>query len=100
MKEMMQTSLGRFRLTGIAEGISLLLLLFIAMPLKYFAGRPEAVQLIGWMHGILFVAFMFAILVVLLQRKLPFRYAVLAVFASLVPFGTFYFDRLLKRKSI
>ena len=98
MKEMMQTSMGRLRLTGIAEGISLLLLLFIAMPLKYLLGRPEAVQVIGWIHGLLFVVFMLAVLVVFLQRKLSFKYAVLAFFAAFLPFGTFYFDGLLKKK--
>ena len=47
------TDLGRFRLVAISEGISFLLLLFIAMPLKYAAGMPEGVTYVGWAHGLL-----------------------------------------------
>ena len=97
MREMMSTPIGRLRMTGIAEGISLLLLLMVAMPLKYFAGKPEAVQVIGWIHGLLFVVFMLAVLVVFLQKKLSFKYAVLAFFAAFLPFGTFIFDGILKK---
>ena len=97
MREMMSTPIGRLRMTGIAEGISLLLLLMVAMPLKYLAGKPEAVQVIGWIHGLLFVVFMLAVLIVFLQKKLSFKYAVLAFFAAFLPFGTFVFDGVLKR---
>jgi integral membrane protein len=97
MKEMMSTPIGRLRMTGIAEGISLLLLLMVAMPLKYLAGKPEAVQVIGWIHGLLFVVFMLAVLVVFLQKKLSFKYAALAFVAAFLPFGTFVFDGVLKR---
>ena len=46
----------RLRITAILEGWSLIILLAIAMPLKYFAGRPEAVSIIGMLHGLLFIA--------------------------------------------
>jgi integral membrane protein len=94
---MLQTSIGRLRLIGMAEGTSLLLLLFIAMPLKYWAGKPEAVQLIGWLHGLLFVLFMLAVLIVYFQRSWPFKRLVFAFLAAFLPFGTFVFDNWLKK---
>ena len=54
----MKKNLHWFRKTGIAEGISFLVLLLVAMPLKYFAGIPIAVTIVGSVHGILFIAFM------------------------------------------
>jgi len=93
-------SLGRFRLISTAEGISYLLLLGIAMPLKYLANIPEAVQYTGWAHGVLFVAYMFAGLDVAISRKWSFKMIVLAVLASLFPFGPFLFDRwMLKQEN-
>ncbi|MEP7128906.1 MAG: DUF3817 domain-containing protein, partial [Chitinophagales bacterium] len=55
------TSIGRLRLAGITEGISFLVLLFIAMPLKYFADIPEAVKYTGWLHGLLFILYLVAL---------------------------------------
>ena len=51
------TPIGRLRIIGIAEGISFLTLLFIAMPIKYLAGNPEVVWYVGWGHGLLFMLF-------------------------------------------
>ena len=50
----------RLHLLTLVEGVSTLVLFFVAMPLKYFAGKPEAVKIVGWLHGILFVAVMVA----------------------------------------
>ncbi len=96
--KILQTSIGRLRLLGIAEGVSLLLLAFIAMPLKYMAGKPEAVKVIGWMHGLLFIAFMAAVLYVFYQRKWSFKKVLIAFIAALLPFGTFFFDARLKKE--
>ncbi len=87
------SSLGRFRLISLAEGVSYLLLLGIAMPLKYLAGIPEAVQVTGWAHGVLFVAYMAAGLDVAISRRWKIGKVALAVLASLLPFGPFVFDR-------
>ena len=54
-----QKLLHRFRITGIAEGISFLVLLLIAMPLKYLMHIPEAVKYTGWVHGALFITFIY-----------------------------------------
>lgn len=94
---MMKTSIGRLRLIGIAEGISLLVLLCIAMPLKYLADKPEAVRITGWIHGLLFVIFMGAVLLVYFQRNWPFKKLIFAFLAAFLPFGTFIFDAVLKK---
>lgn len=77
------------------EGVSFLLLMGIAMPLKYLAGRPEAVRYFGWLHGLLFIGYCLAILSALVNGKISFRKSVMAFVASLIPFGPFVIDRKL-----
>ncbi len=91
-----KTPVGRLRYIGLYEGISYLVLLFIAMPLKYWAGIPEAVALVGALHGFLFVLFLLAVAHVMLARRWSIVWGMLAVIASLVPFGTFVLDRRLR----
>lgn len=78
------------------EGISFLLLMGIAMPLKYFAEMPEAVRYTGWAHGLLFIAYCLVIFLAWTEGKLPFRKALLAFVASLLPFGPFIIDKKLE----
>lgn len=92
----MSSSLPLFRKIGVAEGLSLLLLLGIAMPLKYFAGIPEAVKFIGWAHGILFIAYCWLAYMVREEKGWPFKMLVLAFLAAFLPFGTFLFDKKLR----
>lgn len=99
MNTFLTTSLGRFRLIAFTEGISYLFLLLIAMPLKYFAGLPEVVKYAGWVHGLLFILFVLALLEVSVKRKWTFFKSVRGFIASLVPFGTFLFDRELKKEA-
>lgn len=87
----------RFLQVGHAEGISYLVLLVIAMPLKYFFDLPQAVRMVGSLHGILFVAFIFMIAWLVVQKKMSILSAVKAFVLSLVPFGTFYLNRLVAR---
>lgn len=87
----------RFLQVGHAEGISYLVLLGIAMPLKYFFDFPQAVRIVGSLHGILFVAFIFMIAWLVVQKKMSILSAVKAFVLSLVPFGTFYLNRLVVR---
>jgi integral membrane protein len=85
------------RKIGIAEGVSFLILLLIAMPLKYFYGMPLAVKYVGWAHGLLFVLYIgwaYYVKISLSQSLLPFVYACLA---ALIPCGTFIYDRQLKK---
>lgn len=86
---------GRVRAAGMVEGISFLLLLGIAMPLKYMAGMPMAVRVVGMIHGVLFLVFLLTIFQAWGNRALTFRQAVMAGIASLIPFGPFLIDRRL-----
>ncbi len=92
----MNTPLSRLRLIGFIEGISYLVLLGVAMPLKYFAGFPSAVKYTGWVHGVLFVGFGLALIHVWIDRKWSFLKVFKAFIASLLPFGTFVLDKSLK----
>lgn len=91
------TPIGRVRFVGILEGISFLLLLGIAMPLKYKFGMPEAVKFVGWAHGGLFIAYALLILLALIDGSLRFSRSVLAFVAALVPLGPFLIDGKLAR---
>jgi integral membrane protein len=86
-------------LSGHIEGVSYLLLLFIAMPLKYFYNMPEAVRIVGMLHGILFVWFMAVIAYFFFTKKINFFISFMCFVLSLIPFGTFFLERLLKGKS-
>jgi integral membrane protein len=93
------SALHRFRLTALAEGVSLLLLLLIAMPLKYFAGQPAAVKYLGWAHGILFVLYLIFLLDAWIKLRWNFGKVLVAFFASFLPFGTFMFEKRLRKES-
>ena len=90
-----KTAIGRFRTIAIIEGISFLLLLFIAMPLKYFAGIPEVVTVVGWLHGLLFVLYMIAGLDVRSKHNWNAKKVFFAVMAAFLPFGPFLLDNYL-----
>lgn len=96
IKENKQKLVHRFRMIGIAEGISFLVLLLIAMPLKYFFNIPDAVKFTGWAHGALFIAFIFFAFEVMGTCKKNFVWFLKAFIAAFVPFGTFIFDRQIK----
>lgn len=93
-----RTPLGRFRLIAIAEGISYMLLLFIAMPLKYMADIPDAVKYTGWVHGILFMIYILALISVKVDRNWSFLKSVMAFVVSLIPFAAFIFDKSLRKE--
>lgn len=86
------------RKAGIAEGISFLVLLGIAMPLKYILQQPMAVKIFGWAHGILFMAFLFLAWEVKTDRGKSWKWFALAFLAAIIPTGTFFFDKKLKEE--
>jgi len=94
---MWSSSLGLLRIVGIIEGISYLILLFIAMPLKYWAGQPIFVRVFGMAHGILFVLFVLMLMVVWFDRRWSFTRVLVAFLASLLPFGNFVLDARLRK---
>lgn len=91
-------SLQRFRTISMWEGISFLVLLGIAMPLKYVADQPMAVKIVGWIHGVLFILYGYFLIQVTLDQRWKFGRVILAGLAALVPFGPFLFDRSLKKE--
>jgi integral membrane protein len=95
---MLNTPIRRLTVIGTLEGISYLALLGIAMPLKYFAGIPLAVRIVGSLHGALFVLFFAAVFEVAVKRNWwSSKYWTYAILASILPFGTFIFDSWVKR---
>lgn len=87
----------RFRTVAFVEGLSYLALLFIAMPLKYFADLPIAVRVAGMAHGLLFVAYCVLVALLFARGTFSFLRAAWAMLMSVVPFGTFVLDRQLAR---
>ena len=97
MKENSQKLLHRFRMIGMAEGISFLVLLLIAMPLKYLFHIPEAVKIFGWVHGALFITFIYFAFEVMGVFKKNLGWFAKAFAAAIIPLGTFFFDKQLKK---
>ena len=94
----MDTKFSWLRKVGIAEGISFLVLLGIAMPLKYMLHQPMAVKICGWIHGILFVAFLFLAWEYKTDRNKSLKWFATAFLAAIIPTGTFFFDKKLKEE--
>lgn len=94
----LRTSMGRLRAIGFLEGISYLILLGIAMPIKKIMGLPMVVTVVGWAHGLLFILFVLALLQVFIQYRWSLKKAIFAFIASLIPFGTFVLDARLRRE--
>lgn len=87
----------RFRWISLIEGISFLVLLFIAMPLKYMFEVPLAVTYVGWAHGLLFVIYIYTVFPTAHKLNWNFSRTFFALVASVLPFGPFIFDRNLKK---
>ncbi len=83
---------------GLAEGTSFLVLLLIAMPLKYLAGQPESVRVVGAVHGGLFLIYVGAVLLAALLSRWKWTRVLLGLISSVVPLGPFFFDASLKRE--
>ncbi len=92
---LIKTQLGRLRLLAFIEGVSFLILLFVTMPLKYAFQMPEPNKVFGIVHGLLFVLYIFAVIQIKIEQQWKTRKMFLALFASVVPFGTFWADKKL-----
>ena len=88
----------RLRWAGLAEGTSFLVLPGIAMPLKYLAGKPEAVRAVGSVHGLLFVIYVLMVLLAARRFRWGVTVILMALAAAVVPFGPFWFDAKLRRE--
>lgn len=89
---MLSSALSRLRLIGLLEGLSFVLLVGIAMPLKYLYDQPLAVRYVGMAHGVLFLAYLLALVPVTLEQRWNWKTIVAGVLASLLPAGPFVFD--------
>ena len=85
------------RILGNIEGISYLLLLGVAMPMKYYFDLPMAVKIVGMAHGVLFVAYCLLLVPCMKKFAWKFSFGVYLFIATLLPFGTFVSDRKLKK---
>ncbi len=93
MLKFLSTTLGRLRLIAFIEGISYLVLLFIAMPLKYFFEQPQAVRSVGMVHGLLFVAYVLYVFLTKIEYRWGAAKTGLLLLISMIPFGNFYADK-------
>lgn len=91
-------SLKVYRLIGLLEGVSYLLLLFVAVPLKYFADYNLGVKLLGMPHGVLFIAYIIYSFIIGEKYNWKFPHYFQAAIASILPFGTFVFDKKVLQK--
>jgi len=82
-----------FKYVSILEGLSFLLLLFIAMPLKYIWDMPQMVQQVGMAHGVLFIAYVFGAFWLFKPLNWNFKELLIILGCSLVPFGPFYVEK-------
>lgn len=89
-----------FRTIALLEGISFLVLLLIAMPLKYMLQIPLPVRIVGMAHGVLFVAFVFYLMLVKSEYNWSIKKASIAFLSSLLPFGTFVLDAKMLKQEI
>jgi integral membrane protein len=92
--------LKRFCMIATLEGISYLLLLGVAMPLKYFWDKPEFVKYTGWAHGVLFVAYAAMLIMCWAKYKWSFGKAALIFLASLLPVAPFIVERKLMKEAL
>ncbi len=93
MLNLLKNTLGRFRVIAFAEGVSYLILLFVAMPLKYYWGQPTAVRTFGSIHGLLFVLYVLYAFMCKIEYSWSNLKTLILLGISLIPFGNFYADK-------
>jgi integral membrane protein len=89
----MKNPIAILRVTALIEAVSFLLLLFLAMPLKYLWDEPMAVRMVGTAHGVLWSAFCAMLVYTKIVAKWPLRRTALLFVAALIPFGPWLVDR-------
>ena len=89
-----------FRIISFLEGMSYILLLFIAVPLKYWGGDEQYVKLLGMPHGLLFISYIILAFLIKENENWGIKDLGIVLLASILPFGTFYMDWKYLKKSI
>lgn len=92
-------ALRQLQLVGRLEGASFLLLLLVAMPLKYLGGVPEATRVAGAIHGLLFLWYLSALARAASERRWPASRILLGFLAAVIPLAVFAFDGSLRREA-
>ena len=92
VKKLVETPIGRFRVIAFLEGLSFILILFVTMPLKYQFDMPKPNLIIGMIHGILFMIYLYAAFRLKISMDWNTRLTIKTFMASIIPFGTFYMD--------
>lgn len=92
--------LERFRKIAFIEGLSFLLLLFVSMPMKYYLGYASFSWYVGAAHGGLFILYIILAIEILLRRRINLIQFFRVIIASVIPFGTFFNDKMLKEQQI
>ena len=93
MTQLLKTKLGWLRILGFLEGTTLLLLVFVGVPLKYIWDSPALVKSLGPVHGAIFILFVINAFSVAIEQKWEFKTTTWKVLvACFIPFGTFYID--------
>ena len=92
MTHLLKTRIGRLRILAFAEGTSLLAILFVTMPLKYGFDMPGPNMVVGLVHGLLFVLYCLFVVQVKIEHDWSTKTLLLALLASVIPFGTFWAD--------
>lgn len=87
-----------FRLIALLEGVSLLILIFIGVPLKYFQNNDAIVKAIGMPHGLLFILYVFVSYLIKQKLNWSKKTHAIIISAAVIPFGTFYTDLKYLRK--
>jgi len=85
-----------FRVIAFIEGVSFLVLLFVAMPMKYMYGIPVATKIMGSLHGILFILFCVSLYTTAMNHRWMYRFRTLVFLSSLLPFGMVWLDKKLQ----
>jgi len=93
--ELIKTQIGRLRILAFMEGVSFLVILFVTMPLKYLLQMPGPNYFFGMAHGLLFVLYVVAVMLVKMEQDWGIKKTSLALLASVIPFGTFWADHKL-----
>lgn len=96
---MFKTALNRFRVISYIEGLSYLILVFIAMPIKYIGENPYPVKIIGMAHGVLFILFVMFLYEAMKKQSWENRFSIKLFIYSLIPFGSFIIEKKVKEIS-
>ena len=82
-----------FKIIATLEGLSLLALIFVAMPLKYVYDMPQMVRIVGMAHGLLFIGYIVLATMMKFEQNWPWKKYLIICVASVIPFGTFYIEK-------